>query len=471
MLATIIQKEIRAIIGTRKFALTFGVCSVLIILAFVAGASNYKASVARYEAARAETMHAHEGSTDWLSVRDHRIFLPPQPLGCLVTGIANDIGRSVAISGRGEVSAEDSRYGEDPALAAFRLLDLDFVFQIVLSLLAILFGYDALSGEKERGTLRLTFANPLPRRTYIAGKVISVLLALIVPLLIPLLIGCALLPILGIPLSAGEWTRLALILLVGILYGCVFGMLAVAVSAWTSRSSTSFLVLLLSWIVLVLILPRASVLLAGRAVDVPSIDDLAAQKAQLAGQLWDADKDKMGNFHPSTGGDMGAMIKEFQRYMETMAAERDKKMNELAERLGEQRSNAQRLQERWALGLSRLSPAAAMSLASTELAGTGLDLHSRFLAAAAEYQHTFGKFLLGKTGINPGGSIVIMRNTPAGGDSPKPIDLHELPEFEFGRGNALALFGGALPDFCILILFAGVFTVAAFAGFRNYDVR
>ena len=88
MLKHVVYKELRDIIGTTKFAVTFGVGALLIVLAFLAGARNYQASMARYEAARAETLRKLEGITDWLSVRDHRIFLPPQPLVMVFSGLA-----------------------------------------------------------------------------------------------------------------------------------------------------------------------------------------------------------------------------------------------------------------------------------------------------------------------------------------------------------------------------------------------
>ncbi|RPH35554.1 hypothetical protein EHM92_05985, partial [bacterium] len=170
MLRYIIEKELRDIIGSTKFAATFGVCAVLIILSFYVGARSYQNDMAQYEAAKTENLRQLEGLTDWLSVRQFRIFLPPQPLASLVGGISNDIGRTTEVRGRGELSATDSRYSEDPLFATFRFLDLDFTFQIVLSLLAILFAYDSVNGEKERGTLRLALSNAVPRHLYITAK-------------------------------------------------------------------------------------------------------------------------------------------------------------------------------------------------------------------------------------------------------------------------------------------------------------
>ncbi len=151
-------------------------------------------------------------------------------------GISNDIGRTTEVRGRGELSATDSRYSEDPLFATFRFLDLDFTFQIVLSLLAILFAYDSVNGEKERGTLRLALANAVPRHLFITGKLIGSFLGLVAPLLLPIALGALLLPLLGIPFTADEWMRLGLIVLAGILYCGVFVTLSVAVSSLTVRT-------------------------------------------------------------------------------------------------------------------------------------------------------------------------------------------------------------------------------------------
>ena len=277
MLKLLITKELRDIVGSTKFAVTFGVMSVLILLAFYVGGRNYEVSRLEYEAAVSENLKQMEGLTDWQRV-DNRIFLEPQPLASLVSGISNDVGRTVDVNGWWEVSAEDSRFGADPIYAVFRFIDLEFIFTIVLSLFAILFAYDAVNGEKERGTLRLAFANSVPRDKYILGKLTGSFVALAVPLLIPILIGSLLLPLLGVPLDGGMWARLGMVILSGLLYLGVFLTLSIFVSSLTEHSSSSFLLLLVIWIFAVLVIPRTAVLLSGRAVEVPSMDSVNYEK-------------------------------------------------------------------------------------------------------------------------------------------------------------------------------------------------
>ena len=58
---------------------------------------------------------------------------------------------------------------------AFLLGHLDFVFVVstVFSLLALLFTFDAVAGEREAGTLRITLANALPRDIFLWSKLIG----------------------------------------------------------------------------------------------------------------------------------------------------------------------------------------------------------------------------------------------------------------------------------------------------------
>jgi ABC-2 type transport system permease protein len=279
MWRTLVAKEARELLSTTKFATTFGVCAVLIILAFYVGAQNYRLAAEQHEASVAENVRQLEGMTDWLSLEQYRVFLPPSPLEALVTGVSSDIGRTAEVRSRGEISPEDSRFNEDPIFAVFRFLDLNFIFQVVLSLFAILLGYDAISGEKERGTLRLTFANALPRATFILAKLLGSFITLSIALVAAMLAGCLLLPVFGVTLSGEEWMRLGLVLVTGLLYFGAFLALSVWVSAMTHRTSSAFLVLVVLWIGTAMIIPRTSVLLAGRAVDVPSVDEISAQKA------------------------------------------------------------------------------------------------------------------------------------------------------------------------------------------------
>ncbi len=471
MFKLIFLKELRDIIQSSRFTISFAVCSILIILAFVMGAQNYLASQAQYEAAIQENRNQIAANTDWVMV-EHSIMLPPQPLMTLVNGVSNDIGRNIAMSGRGELRAENTRFNDEPIFAVFRFMDLEFIFGIILSLFAIIFAYDAINGEKVRGTLKLCFANSVSRAGFIAGKLAGSFVGLSLSLLIPMLIGCALLPVLGVQLTTDEWIRLGLILLSGIAYFGLFLALAIGISAATSKPSNAFLIGLVVWIFAVLIVPRASVLVSGRLVDVPNIDEITAQKNRYRMQLFDEDRPKMANFQVEEGTEIDDVMTRFSEFMGDLSTARQEKIDIYNARLNEDFTNRRRVQEKLALSLSRISPTSVFTLAASELAGTSLELQNRFMDDAYAYQNVYGNFMTEKTGMNrSGGFRMIMITTGDEENEPEPLDPNEMPQFEFSSQTAGIAAANSLFDLGLLLLFNLLFFGGAIAVFMKYDLR
>lgn len=473
MLRVIIEKEIRDILVSTRFAIAFGLAAVLIILSFYTGATGYLASARQYEASKADALRQVERLKDWDQFRSHHIFLPPDPLASLVSGVANDIGRNTAVAGRGDVYPTDSRFAEEPVYAVFRFVDLEFIFGVVLSLCALVLGYDAICGEKERGTLRLSMANALPRSQLILGKITGLFVSLATPLLLAFSLGVLVFVILGVPMGGEQWLRLVLIIPTGLLYVGAFLTLSVLVSALTARSSSSFLALLVIWIACVLIIPRSAVLLAGRAVSVPSVDEIMSQKAQLNTQLVAERFDKMATFRSDGSKSIEEQLAAFEKFQDSLTTDQEDKVLALTARLEEERHNRQQAQQRLAFGLARLSPTASLSLSLTSLAATSLSLQSQYLTAARQYQKSLARFITEKTGQNMGGGFMRIKigGPPEDEDEKKTLNASELPAFEFHRQSLGSSLASALPDIGLLALFNLVFFAGAFLAFQRYDVR
>ncbi|MEQ9310037.1 MAG: ABC transporter permease subunit [Balneolaceae bacterium] len=471
MFKLIFIKELKEIIQSSRFTISFAVCSVLIILAFFMGAQNYLASQIQYEAAIQENRNQIAANTEWMMVQ-HSIMLPPQPLMALVNGISNDVGRNIAMSGRGELRADNTRFNDEPIFAIFRFMDLEFIFGIVLSLFAIIFAYDAINGEKVSGTLKLCFSNSISRASFIAGKLAGSFVGLSIALFIPILIGAAMLPLLGIQLSSDEWIRLALIVFSGLAYFGLFLALTIGVSAMTSRPSNAFLIGLVVWIFAVLIVPRASVLISGRLVEVPNVDDITAQKNRYRTQLFQEDRPRMENFKPVEGTEPQEVMTQFSAMMRQLSSERQEKIDAFTERINEEYLNRRNRQEEVALSISRVSPTSVFTLASTELAGTSLGLQNRFMNSAKDYQNIYSNFMTEKTGSEgSGGFRMIMITTEDDGEKAKTLDPNEMPQFKYAKTSLSTTIPNSLFDFGLLILFNLLFFGGAFAAFLRYDLR
>ncbi len=471
MLKVIIEKELKDAVSSTKFAVTFLICSVMIILSFYIGAKNYQTAKLRYDAAVRENLRQLEGMTDWLQITDFRVFLPAAPLASLVTGVSNDIGRTVSVTGGTDVSAYDSYFGSDPLYAVFRFFDLEFVFAVVLSLFAILFAFDAITGEKEKGTMRLNFANPLPRSTFITGKLIGSLLAFAAPLLIPLGMGILLLPLLGVHLNGDEFARLSLIIFAGLLYISVFILLAIFISARTTRSSSSFLFSVGIWITAVIILPRVLASVSEIFVAVPPLEEINSKKARLSNQLWEEDRVAINNFRPSAATSPQDVMTEFGKFMDELGEQREKKIKELSDRLFEERMNAQIKRENLAFGLGSVSPLTSLSLLSASLAGTSLSLENHFRESVLNYKKTYSDFIFSKTGSKMTGAFRFRMMSDENAEKPKPINPAEMPVYTFQPPSLSDILPGIIWRTGLLAAFCIALFAAAWRSFLRYDLR
>ena len=169
MFSILFEKELKSILLSPKFFATFGVCALLILLSVFVGIQEYQNEVERYETALqlAEQQMMQEDS--WWGMQNVA-FRKPSVMQVFVSGVNNDIGRSSEISTWYEPKLEQSNYADDTLFAVFRFIDLTFIVQVVLSLFAILFTYDAINGERESGTLKLALSNAVPRGQYVLAK-------------------------------------------------------------------------------------------------------------------------------------------------------------------------------------------------------------------------------------------------------------------------------------------------------------
>ena len=68
-------------------------------------------------------------------------------------------------------------------------VDWAFIIAYVLSLIALLFTFDSISGERESGTLRLTLANSVPRHAILLGKFLGALISISIPFMLAMLMN------------------------------------------------------------------------------------------------------------------------------------------------------------------------------------------------------------------------------------------------------------------------------------------
>jgi ABC-2 type transport system permease protein len=477
MFSVLLTKELKAIVLSPKFAATLGVCTILMLLSVWIGIREYRASVRQYEAAQQLNNQEMRQQTSW-KYFDSKAFRPPDPMQVFVSGVTYDVGRWSEIGGSSPIKLEGSIYSDDPIFALFRYFDFAFVVQFVFSLLAILFTYDSICGERESGTLKLVFSNSVPKAQYLLAKATGAVSGLIVPILLPIMLSLLLVRISGVPLTIANWVSVIGLIAMSLLYFCAFIMIGLLISAITRSSNVSFLVSLVVWVVFVLIIPRVGVIVAGQMTQVPSYSEIEGRRASFA-------QDKMNQLQQFLAGgaeralsgkggcavehaeDIDAVIDSAIKANTEAAAEYEAKlMNDYRQRKA--------TQERLGLLLSRFSPSSAYQLAAQTLAGTDLGLKTRFEDAMVAYRTELADYASGRPDAQQGGRIAIsvseegMKFNVSKGSE---LDVSGVPRFDGGRAalrNAISsvVVDAGLLSLCILIAFGG-----AFLAFLRYDVR
>lgn len=488
MFRNLLEKELKVIILSPKFTATFLVCSTLIVLSVFVGIKDYQAATRQYEAAvQLADQQMREGSS-WMGLTN-RTYRKPDPMQIIVAGINNDVGRYSVINSVESVKLTNSVYSDDPIFAVFRYIDLTFIFQVVLSLFAILFTFDAINGERESGMLQLTFSNAVPRVQYLLAKFIGSLLALFVPLLIPLLLTVLLLLVYKVPFNGEDWTRIGTWLLLSLLFFTCFVSFGLFVSTLVRRSAVSFLICLVSWVLFVLIIPRTSIMAAGQMVSVPSVGEIEGQQDGFAKQRWQKYTEALSDLWRSRSAQMEGLSgyeREAYRddHMWDWMQEDDKSrkavridIDEFSRKLREDVRNRREVRERLGLSLSRFSPASAYQLAAMNLSGTNLALKSRYEDAMDSYRDNFNGFVEKKREESGGsGGIRVTVSSEAGlkisTDRERgTLDLTEMPRFEAPKEPFFAALGPSIPDFGLLAIYSIVGFLGAFIGFLRYDLR
>ena len=329
-------------------------------------------------------------------------------------------------------------------------IDWAFVIGYVLSLIALLFTFDSVAGERESGTLRLMLANSVPRHTVLIGKFLGALVSVSIPFALAVLVNLLVFSTSSaIHLSADAWGRLGIIFFVALLYTCLFLALGLLVSTRVQRSAVSLVMLLLTWVTFVVFMPSVLALIAGGFSAPMSKDELQVLQKQINEKHREEYWRVVGGPNTEAAG---------SKYVVQEASER--------ERLIEKRLDEQILQVQRARAITRISPTAVLQPLLESFAGTGFERHLQFLQNAQRYASEYRKFIVDTDRGDPESLHLIGIRRAM---SQKPVSPESIPIFE----DTISLskdFNAAAVDLLLLTLFFVVLFSGAYLAFVRVEV-
>ena len=355
MIAAIAYKEFLASVLTYRFALAFGACAVLMGLSAYALVEEY---VLRVEAHEVEVVQAR-GELDNIKVYaqllEYQPFThrPPSPLAIFGEGLEDRLGNVLHFSHGSVPTLLSAPQDSNPLMHAFPVFDLATISALLLSLVALFFAYDSVSGERQAGTLSLLFSNPVPRAHLLLAKWLGGLACTGLPVMAGF--GVALLVAVSEPavhFTGDEWLRIALILLATLLYASVFYLLGLWLSVRFDRPATGLVVAISIWAVLTVVVPTASAYLVGELMPMEGEREAREVREQVArieiGWGWRSDLQELieeeglpGPTKPRSGGAFlrdyvagSGYYRELMRKVQAFYAEHEVRRIRDAERIG-----------------------------------------------------------------------------------------------------------------------------------------
>ena len=258
MFKTLLFKEIHDHLKTFRFGAALVTTFVLVVISVWVLGDEYINNKEGFETLSA-SFKQDERAAYVPSMIFPVLFRPATPLNIFAQGPATNLGNSVQIS-RWSVPVEaEDKISNNVLLSSLPPFDLMTIFIFALSLFSILLSYDAFSGEKERGTLRILCTYPVPRPMIFLTKYLGCLAVICLPFIISFTASLIILIFIhGITFSISNILSLTLLLFSGLLYAGIFIGIGLSGSATMASSSSSLALSLLAWIILVVLVPATT---------------------------------------------------------------------------------------------------------------------------------------------------------------------------------------------------------------------
>ena len=470
MLMTLIKKEMMHHILSVRFIALLLMCLLLVPLTLSINHRNYRQSLVDYQEA-VKLANIEETTVNLKmplepNLEVSKLILKPTPLSVFANGLADALPSYLGITRNGVTQGPPALVS---ASLSYLLGHLDYLFIVgtVFSLLALLFTFDAVAGEREAGTLRITLSNSLPRDVFLWSKLIGGYVVFVVPFLISLLFGLLVLVWQGFPLGEPDiFPRVLTLTLASLLYIAVFFAIGTVISTYLDNSKTALIFAFTVWVFAVLITPRVGFLAAKIIAPTRTSQSVYMEKtamrddfnAELEKQkmkfIMEVPPDEQGRRH--IGPEIAIKIEE---RMKPLEEEYRSKFQDQSNELDRNYQRETERQEQMGETLSRISPTSSLIYLSTSLTQTGKGTRSNYSQAGDRYYdmlHTdvFSKIIDHATAriIRPEDTVTITQ--------PPRVEIATLDE----------TFRQSVVDVLLLCFFSVVLTTVAFMKFFRSDI-
>lgn len=438
MLSTLIRNEILKNIKSEIFAFLFIIVFIITTVGIISLVINYNSNLTNYK----EYVIQHKVIIDKITSRDQipdNTFYPIQPtpkLSLFFLGIQQFIGKPAI--------------DRNPVPSLFAQTDFGLIIGILMSLLAILLSYNAISGEKEDAMLRIILSNPVKRGMLIGAKWAGGIISLIIPLLVCFVISLLIIIIFAhVSFSGADWVSILILFIISLLYISSFYLIGLYISTKTNQSYVSLLTSILFWGLCILVLPTFPDYIGKLVSRVPTGAQIIYTHIGYNHEA-DIRASKIKNDYRQQGFKNDIIDSITRPEIQEIYADRDVQSN----KFGKYVDSKMLSQVIAATSVCFLSPYSAYILGGNEICATGISSQILFNKQANEFRNNCYKY------------FDRIRNV-----TNKKNSLAECPNFEYKEAPLTIRIFAALLPILFLIIYNILFFVLSFKSFNRYDLR
>ncbi|MFC1713808.1 ABC transporter permease subunit [Candidatus Poribacteria bacterium] len=414
---------------------------------------------------------------------------PHSRLQFCTRGIGADRAQSVEIRIGGSIELQMMR---DPSqlpggdhLGRFALsyaghMDWVFIIRVIFSLFAIIFTFDAICSERERGTLSLMCSNPISRSSVLLGKYLGACGTLMIPLVVGIILNLLIILVAGgmagtVSLQMEHWMRIGLLVLASVVYVSLFIFLGLLVSTAVRKSSSSLLILLSFWVAMIIAYPNLAGVLAEHTAEAEN----EYQLSQRYRQPWKFGgiRELYNQIDEDISSGKITTEEELQNAFEEVHVRRIEIMNDTDAK----HRDALVAKRRSARRIALVSPAALYQYICEAIADSGFERQQRFLRSVRDYYLVYENYVREKVGkVVPWCKMGLNIGRDLGGkrvvsQSPRPErykgDMSDFPHFSEPRWSIADSLRTSLGNMAILFLWNVLFFLAAHYIFVKRSLR
>ena len=480
MLMTLIQKEIMHHILSVRFVALLLMCALLIPLTLSINYRRYSQNVTDYQESvkrtRTEAKENPPNASD-PNVEVSKFFLKPTPLSVFANGLEEALPTYLGMTRNG---VRQGSAGVSQASAAYALGNLDFLFIVgtVFSLLALLFTFDAVAGEREAGTLRINLSNPLPRDVFLWSKLIGGYIVFVIPFLVSFLLGLLLIVWQGFPLGEINVALPVLgLTLVSLLYIAVFFAIGVVISTYLDNAKTALIVAFTFWVFAVLIAPRGAFVVAKLVAPTRTQQTVYMEKSALHNNLMKDKQDKINEkmmLAFESGGTVGINLSDpgTQKRLDNLRKPIEEQFRlEFQNQAGKIDRDYQRekdRQEQVGEMLSRIAPTSSLTYFAMNLTQTGTLKRDTYFQTGERYYKQLDDTYFSTISDDALAQALHLMNRM--NTSPESETEEILPPPTLTESTLSDTLRRSAVDVFLLGFFALAFTVVAFLKFFRSDI-